>query len=157
MSKITRRTLARGGALGLVGVMAAPAAPGLVAACRIDRRRVSTARDDAVQENGTYGGQGKAWLRTADGFAVFEWPPNLCASGNGPRRSHFQNLGFAPLRNPHVTHAALKCLQFRQTADLWNWAYKPPHSYATARAAWSGMKGVLVAVHKAPRPSHPPK
>jgi hypothetical protein len=37
-----------------------PTLPSAVAACRIDRRRVSTARDDAVQENGTYGGQGKA-------------------------------------------------------------------------------------------------
>ena len=36
MSKITRRTLARGGALGLVGVMAAPAAPGLA---QSDKRR----------------------------------------------------------------------------------------------------------------------
>ena len=44
----------------------------------------------------------------------------LRASGNGPRRSHLKNLGFAPLRNPHVTHTALKCLQFRQTANLWN-------------------------------------
>ena len=36
MSKITRRTLARGGALCLVGVMAAPAAPGLA---QSDKRR----------------------------------------------------------------------------------------------------------------------
>jgi hypothetical protein len=74
---------------------------------------------DAVQENGTYGGQGKA---------VGCVPPTALLFLSGRRNCARQDLGaatsktfgFAPLRNPHVTHTALKCLQFRQTANLWN-------------------------------------
>jgi hypothetical protein len=68
MSKITRRTLARGGALCLVGAMAAPAAPGLAQ---------SDKRESATSNRHRYPSQA---VRTGPKLSrCLQRPPIICA------------------------------------------------------------------------------